>query len=335
MSRRTFEPHVAADVRATGATPVRFGVLAPTSMVARRAVIPAIEASPQAELVATASLAAGQRYDEVLDDPRVEAVYIPLPNGMHREWVERCAEAGKHVLCEKPLALTADDTRAMAAACESAGVTLLEAYMTPYHPRTVAILDLVASGRLGRLVSGHSAFTFPHEVPTDHRWDPVLGGGALADLGIYTLTPLFEAAAAVGDPVPDTVTSHAVRTAPGADGVDVTTVGLLRFPSGFFATFECSFDAPENQVLELTGTDARVRVEHSFTAGEDDTDLVLQLRDGTTETISGLGGDSYRGMVDHFCAVVRGRAESRRPPAVSIAFAELCDRLRASSAGHP
>ena len=327
MTTRTFRPATAPDPAAAGADPVRFGVLAPTSKVARAAVVPALEASPRAEVVATASRTAGQDYGAVVDDPAVEAVYIPLPNGMHREWVERCAAAGKHVLCEKPLALTAADVRAMATACADAGVTLMEAYMTPFHPRSVALVDLVTAGRLGRPVSARAAFTFPLSAPDDHRWDPVLGGGALADVGIYALTPLFEVAAAGGDPVPDSVTTHAVRT---DRGVDVTTIGMLHFPHGFCATFECSFDAPERQILEVVGTEARVTVEHCFTADESDTDLVLHHRDGSTETISSPGADPYRGMVDHFCAVVRGEAEPRRPPAVSIAFAELCDRLRAA-----
>ena len=121
-------------------------------------------------------------------------------------------------------------------------------------------------------------------------------------------------------------------TEPDAHGrcVDVTTVGEVRFPDGLTATFECSFDAPEAQVLEVTGTQGRVRIDHAFTPDAFDDELVIQRRDATAEAVRGLGGDCYRGMVDHFCAVVRGRAESRRPPAVSVAFAELCDRLRSS-----
>src|SRR5207249_1242510 len=96
---------------------------------------------------------------DLLDDPEVEAVYIPLPNSLHREWVERAAAAGKHVLCEKPLAPTAADAEAMVATCAIAGVTLLEAYMTPFHPRAKAIEALVASGRLGALRFARAVFT--------------------------------------------------------------------------------------------------------------------------------------------------------------------------------
>ena len=305
--------------------PVRFGILAPTSTVARLAVLPAIEASHHAEVVATASATAGQDYADVLADPAVEAVYVPLPNGMHREWVERAAAAGKHVLCEKPLAVDAVDAAAMVEACERAGVVLLEAYMTPYHPRSVVLADVVASGRLGRLLRVDARFTFPHGVPTDHRWDPALGGGALADLGVYCLSPIFDAAEATGQPVPTQVATHAVLV---GSGVDATTSGLLAFPGGLTGTFTCSFDAPESQVLEIVGTQASVRVEHAFTPDDGDDRLDVVRRDGRTESLTGLGGDPYRGMVDHFCAVVRGRSRSRRPPAQSVALAALCDRIR-------
>src|SRR3989475_12428700 len=147
-----------------------------------------MRASARARLVAAASERAtdGGRfgaarfhssYAALLDDPEVEAVYVPLPNSLHREWVERAAAAGKHVLCEKPLAPTPADAEAMAAACAAAGVTLLEAYMTPFHPRAMAIETLVASGRLGALRFARAAFTGVLDRRDDHRWRPEMGGG--------------------------------------------------------------------------------------------------------------------------------------------------------------
>src|SRR6266550_4737254 len=127
---------------------IGWGVIGATSQVAQKAVLPAIVASPGAHLAAVASESAAdggggrfgaarayRTYAALLDDPEVDAVYVPLPNGLHRQWVERAAAAGKHVLCEKPLAPTAADAEAMGAACAEAGVALLEAYMTPFHPR--------------------------------------------------------------------------------------------------------------------------------------------------------------------------------------------------------
>ena len=187
------------------AAPLRWGVIGATSWVAAKAVIPAIVASPRARLVAVASqgtnappsgdgLRTYQSYAALLDDPDVEAVYVPLPNSLHRTWVERAALAGKHVLCEKPLAPTAADATAMASASAAAGVTLLEAYMTPFHPRAAAIDALVRSGRLGDLRFARAAFTGVLDRANDHRWRPEMGGGALLDVGIYCVAPLLVAA---------------------------------------------------------------------------------------------------------------------------------------------
>ena len=325
MNERVQTPR-RADDPAAATNPVRFGVLAPTSMVAAQAVVPALESTANAEIVATASRTGGDDYASVIEHPDVEAVYVPLPNGLHREWVERCAAGGKHVLCEKPLALTADDAVAMARACDDAGVVLMEAYMTPFHPRTVAVADLVNGGRIGRPRSIRAVFTFPHRNPDDHRWDPELGGGALADLGIYVLTPLFELAAGRGVPVPERM---AISTVMAPSGVDATTTGFLGFPDGFSASFEASFEQPERQLLEVAGTTGRLVVDRqTFTPGPADTTIELWDADGDRAPLFTPGGDAYRGMIDHFCAVVRGRGALRRPPAVSIAFAQLLDRLR-------
>jgi predicted dehydrogenase len=299
-------------------------VLGSSSWVARDSVIPALEASPKAVLVRSASLRGGDRYEDVLADPDVEAVYLPLPNGLHRRWTLEAAEAGKHVLCEKPLATTAAEAAEMAAACEAAGVVLCEAYMTPYHPRSTAIADVVRSGRLGSLRFGHAAFRFTHRDPSDHRWQVAMGGGALADLGVYCLVPLLEAAGAS----PSAVDASAVT---GGDGVDASLSAWLRFDSGFSATVECSFEAPEHQRLELVGTEASLVVARAFTPGPDDASLELRHADGTAVVLDTGGGNAYRGMVDHVCAAIRGDTTLRRPPAASVAALEVMDHLRAAS----
>ncbi len=303
---------------------VRFGVLGSSSWVARDSVIPAIEASPKAVLLRSASLAAGQRYEEVLEDPDVEAVYLPLPNGLHRSWTVKAAEAGKHVLCEKPLAATAAEATEMAAACEAAGVVLCEAYMTPYHPRSTAVADIVRSGRLGPLRFGHAAFRFTHRDPSDHRWQVAMGGGALADLGVYCLVPLLGAAGAP----PSALAASAVT---GGDGVDASFSAWLGFDGGFSATVECSFEAPEHQRLELVGTEASLVVDRAFTPGPDDRTVELHHGDGTVEVVETGGGNAYRGMVDHVCAAIRGDTTLRRPPPASIAALTVMDDLRSAA----
>ncbi len=293
-----------------------------TSTVARLAVVPALVASPQAEVVAEASASRGQRYQDVLDDGAVEAVYIPLPNALHAEWTLRAAAAGKHVLCEKPLATTASEAATMAAACGAAGVVLCEAYMTPYHPRSVLVDEALRSGRLGALRHASTRFTFRHRQPADHRWRPEMGGGALADLGVYCLEPLVVA----GRGMPQSMSARRVDV---ASGVDASFCGWLDFSGSFSASFVCSFEMPEHQSLDLVGTEGALRVVRSFTPGSTDTDVEWTDTDGSTERLRAAGGDPYRGMVDHVCAVIRGETALHRPASSSVAVLEVMDQLRA------
>ena len=316
------------------AAPIGWGVLGATSQVAQKAVLPAIVASPGARLVAVASERAadggGDRfgaarayraYAALLDDPEVDAVYVPLPNSLHREWVERAAAAGKHVLCEKPLAPTPADAEAMAAACAAAGVTLLEAYMTPFHPRAMAIETLVASGRLGALRFARAAFTGVLDRRDDHRWRPEMGGGSLLDVGIYCVAPLLAAAGRT----PARVEAAAALA---KSGVDASFSGWLDFGDGFTATIECSFDAPERQSLEIVGTEAALLVDRAHTPGPEDAAITLRHRDGRLEEIIAGAANPYRAMIEHFQSVVRGEAAPRRSCAASITLLTVLERLR-------
>src|SRR5256712_1414717 len=325
-----------ADAR-VAAYSIGWGVIGATSQVAQKAVLPAIVASPGARLVAVASERAAHSggahfgatrryasYAALLDDPEVAALYVPLPNSLHREWMERAAEAGKHVLCEKPLAPTAADAEAMAAACAVAGVTLLEAYMTPFHPRAEAIRAIIASGRLGTLRFALAAFTGTLDRRDDYRWRPEMGGGALLDVGIYCIAPLL---AAAGRP-PARVEAAASLT---KSGVDASFSGWLDWGDGFTAAIECSFDAPERQFLEIVGTEAALLVDRAYTPGPDDVTITLRHRSGRLEEIVARGADPYGLMLDHFHAVVRGEAAPRRSCAASITLLTVLERLRAAA----
>ncbi len=319
--------------------PVGIGVIGSTSTVARLAVVPAIERSRACVLAATASRsdasATYRSYEALLEDPAVEAVYIPLPNSLHRQWTERAAAAGRHVLCEKPLAPTAGDALAMAQACEAAGVRLMEAYMTHFHPRDRRLRRLVASGLLGEVIFASSAFTGVLDRPDDHRWHPEMGGGALLDVGIYCLSPLLSAFG-VGPREAGSVEAVSTALRTGGSGVDASFSGWLGFGGGRAASFQCSFEAPERQQLELVGTSAALSLERPFTPGPEDRSIRLVRRDGTVESLSTEGADPYLAMVDHFAAVVRGRAEPERPPEDSVGLQRLVDRLlRSASVDRP
>ena len=313
-----------SDVELPGPPPVRWGVIGATAQIARLAVLPALEASPKCRVVATASLTRGDKYEEVLGDPEVEVVYIPLPNSLHRPWVERAAIAGKHVLCEKPLATTASDAAAMASACAAEGVILLEAYMTPFHPRACGVAALVADGRLGDRRFARAAFTGVLGRADDHRWRPEMGGGALLDVGIYCVAPLL---AAAGRP-PERVAAAASRA---PSGVDASFAGWLDFGDGFTAAIECSFEAPERQLLEIVGTESAVLVDRAFTPGPGDRAFLLRRRDGRADEIVTGGGDPYQAMIEHVREVVRAGATPRWSAADAIAVLTVLDRLRAAA----
>jgi len=322
--------------------PIRWGVIGATSWQARAAVLPAMRESPLAEIVAVGSrdadaarrvaLATGARrahgsYEAVLEDPEVEAVYIPLPNGLHRRWTERAAAARLHVLCEKPLGCTGDDVRAMHSACGEAGVRLLEAWTTAFHPRHRAAVEIARGGELGELRSMRSVFTFPLSDAANHRWMPGMGGGVLLDVGVHCLTPLLEVA---GRP-PLRVAAAGTR---GGDGVDATLHGWLDFGGGLVATVECSFEAPERQLLEVAGTEAVLTVDRPFTAGPADTAMRMVHRDGSVEMRRSSALNAHRVMVDAACAELRGPAENGsrfRAAADIVGVAALCDRLRAAA----
>ena len=302
--------------------PVRLGVIGANSFVARAAIYPAVAASRQIDIVAAASNSGPplevsevrrSTYQEVLDDAQVEAVYIPLPNDMHREWTERAAAAGKHVLCEKPLATTQSDVAAMYDACRNADVILAEAFMTPFHPRTRAVSEAVTSGAIGDVRSIRSEFTFTigPEHADNFRWKPHHGGGALWDVGIYTLSPIMEF---LDNPRVCNVTSASGRSA-----VDATTSVTLATAEAS-ATALCSFEMTERQLLEIRGTAGTISVPHAYTPSIEDDHYTVEHADGSRDRIVTGGADPYRHMLETFASACRGQAEWPRGQAATLAM---------------
>lgn len=188
-------------------------------------------------------------YDALLADPDVDAVYLTLPNTLHRAWTVKALEAGKHVLCEKPMAVTADDAAAMFDAAQRTGRVLIEAFMYRTHPLTEAVVQAVRSGVIGELRIIRASFCYRMQsIAGNTRFDPALGGGALLDIGCYCVgyAQLLTAAQ------PEAV--HAVGHVHDA-GVDDYAAGVLRFPGGVVATFTCGMTAQADNGLHLGGTD--------------------------------------------------------------------------------
>lgn len=293
---------------------LRFGVLS-TANIGRNQVNPAIQASRNAELVAVASreadrardFAAGGSiprwygsYEALLEDPDVDAVYIPLPNSMHREWTVRAASMGKHVLCEKPLATTARDAVEMKAAAEANRIVLMEAFMYRFHPRTRRLRELVASGAAGEIRIIRSAFTFKLVRAGNYRFFREMGGGALLDLGCYCVDASRLLAGA------DPVEAQAFAEWNEWD-VDTQLTGSLRFGNGVVAQFDCSFLLERREFVEAAGLDgALASPSETFVNSLEDVDIV-ERHGRLPETRHTVQGDNhYRLMVEHFVDVVRG-----------------------------
>jgi predicted dehydrogenase len=299
-------------------TPVRWGVLGAAN-IALTQVIPAMQGSAHTRIVAIASRdsvkahaaadalgipRAYGSYEELLADPDVEAIYNPLPNHLHVPWSIRAAEAGKHVLCEKPLALSAAEARELRAVRDATGVQIAEAFMVRAHPQWAAVRELIAEERIGdvRLVAGH--FSYFRRDPADIRSNPDWGGGALMDIGCYPITLsrwLFgeepEAVVAMLERDPEM-------------GIDRLASAMLRFPSGQ-ATFTCAGQLVSHQRMQVYGTKARIEVEIPFNAPPDSECRIFvddgsELANAAAETITFPAVNQYRLQGDRFSEAVRG-----------------------------
>lgn len=242
-------------------------------------------------------------YEALLADSDVDAVYIPLPNNLHCEWTIRAAERGKHILCEKPLALNAGECREMQAAATANGVILMEAFMYRFHPRTDQLVAMVRAGALGSVRAIRSAFTFRLTRPDNIRLRPELGGGALMDVGCYCVNVSRTVAGA------EPVEVQAWATW-GATGVDVELAGVLRFPSGLVAHFDCALTMDRREIVEVAGTDASLTVDSAFLPGKDPV-AIIERRAGATVRYEVQGADEYRLMVEHFADCVHQRQAPR------------------------
>ncbi len=307
--------------------PLRWGVLGASSRIFERSLRPAFDACGQ-QIVAVASRdgVSFQPYIELLARDDVDAVYNPLPNHLHAEWSHRALDAGKHVLCEKPLTLDPADSASLFDHAEAADVVLLEAYVWPHHPRAQRLLNLVLAGEVGEPLWGSARFSWPMDLAGgDHRLDE-RGAGALFDVGIYCIAPFM----LMAQRSPVVVAANAVRN---DVGVDLSMSGWIDWGAGFGTAFAVSFDAPPVRDMTLTCSDAAVIVPGWHTPGSlDASELQIIRRDGSVEEITCAGGDAYAGMVQHFADVVDGRTSAIFGRAESMRLAHVLHDLRLASA---
>ena len=240
-------------------------------------------------------------YEALVTDPEIDAVYLPLPNELHRPWALAAAAAGKHVLCEKPLALDVADAECIVEDCRAAGVVLMEAFMWRHHPRVALARHMIADGKLGALRFVKMDFSFPIDLG-DWRLDAARGGGALYDLGCYgiNISRLFTGAE------PPEVHARARYRSPG---VDMSLGMQLTFPDGVQALLDASFECPNRNRFELIGTQGMLEFLEGVLPQLEST--IHYKTDSGTEVIRIPAADQYAEMISCFVrSVAAGRLET-------------------------
>jgi D-xylose 1-dehydrogenase (NADP+, D-xylono-1,5-lactone-forming) len=260
-------------------------------------------------------------YEALLADPDVDAIYNPLPNSLHVEWSVRALEAGKHVLCEKPLSRRPAEVEEAFAAAERAGRVLEEAFMWRHHPQTLRLRELLDEGVIGTLRMVQASFSFPLEDVTNIRMQAGVDGGSLMDVGCYCVS----GCRLVAGGEPERVSAEQVIG--GAD-VDVAFAGVLRFPGDVIGSFHCGFSVGSRHHLEAIGDEASLFLAdpwHGRSPG------IEVRRDDGVERIEIDGANPYTHELIDFARAVRGEDGARLGKADALAQARAIEMLYASA----
>ena len=302
--------------------------------VASRGLAPAVHASRGAHLYAVASRDelrsatlepehVHASYEDLLADEHVDAVYISLSNSQHLEWVTKSLEAGKHVLCEKPLGLNAAETEAMFESASRSGRLLVEAVWGRWHPRFSRMVEIVASGAIGTIEHIETAFTFTSEMTDNYRLNPLMGGGALLDVGCYQAHAWVALTdGAIGLEIED------LSRVIGPTGVDLTTDVSVRINGPTTAHAVSSFALPSQQQFIVHGSSGTIRTEvgESFTTWNEASSL--HFNDAVEEFAV---TNAFVEMVENVSRVIEGEEGWIVPSADSIRVAHILDSI----ARHP
>ncbi len=320
---------------------VKWGVLG-NAEIARVCVIPAMQKSRNGKVHALGTRSPERArqvvaenniarvygdYDDLLSDPEVDAVYIPLPNHLHHPWTLRALRAGKHVLCEKPLACDAREAQEMVKVAADTGLLLMEGIMYRFHPRSQRIKEMAANGSIGTVCLVRSAFCYPMdkellESGQNARLKPDMGGGALLDVGCYSVS----VARWFLDAEPTQLQAQAVYH---PAGVDVHVVGSLQFSGNGLATLEASFISALQQTYTIIGADGAIELPHdAFIPWEKDAIFTVRRKDQEVgEQHVTPGADEYELMVEHFADAVLGKATLALTPEESVRNMRVLDAL--------
>ena len=302
--------------------PVRWGVISAANIGVKRTA-PAIVASNNGQLVAVASrdperarelyhFAPNVRiygdYDSLINDPEIEAIYNPLPNSLHAMWTIKALRAGKHVLCEKPMSITAEQGATVVQVAQEQRRLLMEAFMYRFHPQITWSLEQVAAGRLGQVRLVRGSFSFDIRLrPGDIRLIPELAGGSLMDVGCY----LVNLCRAVYSHPPLVVAARVYVPAIGA--VEHSTTAVLDFGEGQFGMLDSSFDLPMRQGAEIIGEKGMITIPEPFTSYKSEA-IVLLAAEGQVTEQRFPPVDQFQLEVEHFATCIR----SGQQPAFSL-----------------
>lgn len=302
---------------------LRFGVLG-CAKIAINSVIPAIQQSEFGEAAAIASRsldkareAADQlgipnaygSYEELIADDSIDAVYIPLPNHLHKEWTIKAAKAGKHVICEKPFALNAQEAQEMVDACLDAGVMLAEGFMYRFHPRYEAVREVIESGEIGEIRGLFGAFTFNNSDQEDNvRFHRDMGGGSLFDVGCYPIS----AARLILGKEPEAATAQAFYS-PLHDHVDMMVSGLIEFPDSVSLTFQCGMWAGNRNILQIVGTLGMIDIPNAYIGKSNEGSDFYVVKSGVSRVVEMPWTNQYILQTDDFAHSVLHGSPLRFP----------------------
>jgi xylose dehydrogenase (NAD/NADP) len=325
---------------------LRWGIIGPGRIAPR--IVRALSQSERGELVAVASRNPSRAeafatrfgigrsfgsYEALLEAADVDVVYVSLPNHLHAAWTIRALEAGKHVLCEKPLALRVEEVDAVIAASQRARRVAAEGFMYLHHPQTIRALELAHTGALGQLQLVNGSFSFFLTYPNDPRADPTMGGGSLWDVGCYPVS----FARGIAGQEPESLSAYARFD---EQGVDRTFIGQLQFASGLLAQFDSGFAAQDRERIEIVGSDATLVLDAPFLPEPDGPPpSVTMWRGRAASPIEVPSVDQYHAEVEDLMSVILGGGEPRLTLASSrgnVATLVALDRAaRAGDTHHP
>jgi predicted dehydrogenase len=307
-----------------------------------RALIKPLNASKRTRLLAVASRSispaesyarewniprAHGSYEALLADPEIDVIYNSLPNHLHAEWTIKALRAGKHVLCEKPIALTLAEVNAMSQAARETGKVLTEAFMYRHHAQTLKVKEIVDSGQLGKLLLIKGAFTFLLTREGDIRLKKETGGGSIWDVGCYPIS--YARMIAGAEPVE--VFGWQLT---GQGGADESFIGQMRFEGGIQMQFDCGFNSPLRSYMEIIGTDAALSIPNPFKPNHK-SEIYIK-RGQETQTIKVSGEELYLGEVNDMCDAIL----KNKPPRISLKdslgnIAALTALIQSAESGEP